>query len=312
MRIIIIGGTGFIGRALAGQLDKAGHWPVIISRNLVKARTIFGDKMEIRFWDGRSPEILTPLLEGADAIINLAGETIGIKLWTKRQKKKIMTSRVGLGSILVASMKGCENPPAVFIQGSAIGYYGPVTETACTEDHPRGAGFMAALTEAWELSIVPLSEHGIRLIYLRSGPVFGPRGEFLQRLHEPFRFGFGLVPGNGKNWLSWIQLEDEVAAIHFLLESESHSGPFNLVAPEPITMGDLVREMAQLLGRRLIFTVPEFILKLVMGEMAREVVLASQKIVPSRLLQAGFRFTYPSADKALRASLLNNYNKVQA
>lgn len=298
MKIIIIGGTGFIGRSLLRRLKSDGHRPVVLSRDKERALKILGDAAEIEVWNGTSSSDLIPLLEKTDAVVNLAGENIGEKRWTTKRKASLAGSRITLGHTLSEAIGLCIQPPEVLIQASGISIYGVAPVEECTEESPQGTGYLADLTAGWEGSVSSVTAAGVRLIFLRNGLILGP-GSFLNRLIAPFRFGLGVVPGRGRNWLSWIHLEDEISAICFLLNNKSMEGPFNLASPNPVTMTEMVRFTGLALGRRWFIRTPDLLMKIIFGEMARETILASQRIKPERLTHSGFHFQYPHADEAV-------------
>jgi uncharacterized protein len=303
VRVLIIGATGFIGKELVKELAAAGHFPVAVSRNMSKARAIFGPKTEIAEWDGYSAESLSSHITGIDAVVNLAGESIASGRWTEKRKKKIRESRIGTGKILVDALKLSQKKPRVIIQGSAIGIYGSPVETAADESQAQGKGFMAELTGDWESAIKPAQGNAGRMIFIRTGLVLGQNGGILDKMLLPFRFYAGTILGSGKQWMSWIHITDQVRAIRFLLENPHCDGAYNLTAPHPVRMKEFIHTIGSILRRPVWMKIPGFVLIALLGEMARETVLASQNILPERLLSEGFSFDYNKLRPALEIIL---------
>ncbi len=299
MHVLIIGATGFIGRELIKELLTGGHVPVAVSRNPGKAKEIFGGRITVLHWDGNSSQDLAGKLEGMDAIINLAGESIASGRWTEKRKKLIRDSRIRTGRILAEAVEQSSQQIQVFIQGSATGFYGTDVNTVTDETAPAEKGFLAELTKEWEESVETASKLAGRMIYIRTGLVLGKNGGLLEKMLLPFKFYNGTVLGSGRQWMPWIHIRDEVRAIRFLLENQQSSGPYNLSAPAPVMMKDFIVALAAVTGKPAWMKVPEWALKLVLGEMASETILASQNVYPGRLLEEGFRFEYEKLDKAL-------------
>jgi uncharacterized protein len=303
VRILIIGATGFIGRELMKELEKAGHQPVAVSRNARKAREILGNQAEIVEWDGFSPAELAEHIAATEAIVNLAGENIVSGRWTSRRKKQITESRISTSRSMIEAIRLSVVKPEVLIQGSAIGYYGTPVEMPFDERQPAGTGFIAELTSAWESSVAQASSMIPRIVLIRTGLVLGKEGGLLKKMILPFKFYCGTVIGSGKQWMSWIHINDEVRAIRFLLESRNSSGPYNLTSPGPVTMKSFIITIGKTIGRPAWFKVPGIFIKASLGEMARETVLSSQNIFPGKLLKEGFEFEYPNFTEALKSLL---------
>jgi len=304
MRVLIIGATGFIGRELIKELEKAGHSPVAVSRNALKAAKILGSQAEIIEWDGTSAVVLANKIAGFEAIINLAGENIASGRWTCGRKKLITESRVKTGRLLTEAVTLSSEKPTILIQGSAIGYYGTPVNLPADENQPAGQGFIADLTRDWEFSIAPLGQMIPRIVIIRTGLVLGKDGGLLKKMILPFTFYTGTVIGPGTQWMSWIHIRDEVRAIRFLLENSSCSGAYNLAAPDPVTMKAFMSSLGKILKKPVWLKVPGFLLEIALGKMAEETVLASQNIYPGKLLKAGFEFEYPDLTDALENLLL--------
>jgi uncharacterized protein len=304
MRAVIIGATGFIGRELIQMIQQAGHKPVGITRDLVKARQILGSTVELAEWDGQTAEDLVAILSGADAIINLAGENIASGRWTGRRKQRIRESRIRTGRLLAEAVSLSTEKPSVLIQGSATGIYGTPADLPTGEQQPAGKGFLAELTRDWESSIEPLKKEIGRVVIVRTGLVLGKDGGLLKKLLLPFQFYCGTIFGSGKQWMSWIHFRDEAAAILFLLENKNSSGPFNLAAPGAVQMQTFIMTISETIRKPVWIRMPGIVLKTALGEMAEETILSSQNISPEKLLNEGFHFQYPDLPGALKNLLL--------
>jgi hypothetical protein len=303
MRVLIVGATGFIGRELVKELTAAGHMVIGVSRNTANAKKILGNQAEILEWDGKSSASLAGHLAGIEAVINLAGENIAAGRWTAARKKKITESRVKTGQVLTEAIKLAVCKPAVLIQGSAIGYYGTPVDLPAGENQAAGTGFIAELTKNWESSVAATGKMIPRIVFIRTGLVLGKEGGLMGKMLLPFRFYSGTVIGSGRQWMSWIHLTDEVRAIRFLLENDSSTGPYNLTAPDPVRMKDFIGAIAETIGKPAWLKVPEWFLRIALGEMAGETILSSQNIYPGKLLQEGFIFEYPLLGPALKSLL---------
>ncbi len=302
MRIVIAGATGFIGQALCRDLY-ADYELVALSRDVRKAGRILEERARVAEWDGRTTSNWAREVDGAHAVVNLAGESIAEGRWNRFKKDSITQSRVHSARALVEAIKAAKDRPGAMIQASAIGYYGPHPEADVDEDTPAGKGFLADVCRKAEVAAGCSEIYGTRCIALRTGVVLGTGGGALPRLITPFRYHLGGYLGNGKQWFSWISLRDEIRAIRFLIESNQAQGPFNLTAPEAVTMRDFCRFLGETLGRSAWTAVPGPILRLVAGEMAEETLLASQKVLPKRLLEARFKFKDADAKRALATIL---------
>jgi len=298
MRIIITGGTGLIGGALAANLANDGHEVILLSR--APERTILlPPGVRAERWDGRTATGWGPLADGADAIVNLAGEGIASGRWTEERKRRIRKSRVNAGQAVVDAVKAAARKPGVVIQSSAVGYYGVHGDEEITESAPAGSDYLAQVAMAWEGSTAPVETMGVRRIIIRTGVVLSNKGGALPQMLLPFRLFAGGPLGNGKQWLPWIHIADEVGAIRFLIENRQASGAFNLCAPNPLTNAEFGRVVGRVMGRPAFMPTPAFALRLVFGEMAT-VLLDGQRQAPKRLIELGFAFRFPSAEAALR------------
>ncbi len=299
MKIIVFGATGFIGKHLIPYLKKQDHQIVIFSRYPEKAKEIFPELQHFHRWDGFSEEIISDCAKDADAIINLSGENIAAKPWTKRQRFRILQSRSQLGTTIASALSKIRNKPDVYIQASAIGFYGPQPGETCTEGCTVGSGFLAQVTEAWEAPANEIRQLGVRVPIIRTGVVLEKEGGLIQKMMIPMRFFVGGYPGNGKQYLSWIHMEDEIRAIDFLLHNKKTDGAYNLTAPNPVRMRFFSKLLGKATGKPVWIPVPKWAIKLTVGQMGEEILLADQKVIPEKLEKEGFQFEYPSLEKAM-------------
>ncbi|MER6213988.1 MULTISPECIES: TIGR01777 family oxidoreductase [unclassified Streptomyces] len=295
MRIALTGASGLIGKALVRSLHADGHDTVRFVR-----RTPAGPD-EAR-WDPASGYVDTDRLRGCDAVVHLAGAGVGDHRWTDAYKREIRDSRV-LGTAAVAgALAGMAEPPAVFVCGSAVGYYGDTGSRAVDESAPAGDGFLPSVCVEWEAAAAPARDAGIRTVSARTGLVVSAEGGAWGRLFPVFRAGVGGRLGDGRQYWSYISMRDEVAALRFLIDTPGLSGPFNLTAPEPLTNREVTAAMGRVLHRPVLCAVPAPVLRVALGEFAQDV-LGSQRVLPTRLLEAGFTFTHPGIEEAIRAAL---------
>lgn len=285
MRILITGSSGFVGAALQSQLRQSGHQVY----SLVRSREKSGG--EAIFWSPLQGEIERDKLEEIDAVIHLAGEPV-VGRWTEKKKAKIYDSRVKGTQFLVETLASLTHPPEAFISASAIGYYGDREEEVLTEDSTKGTGFLANVADDWEKASAPLAEKGIRVASMRIGLVLGRQGGALQRMLLPFKLGLGGILGSGKQWVSWITIDDLVGAFHHVLMDEQASGAYNVVAPEPVTNYTFTKALGKALKRPTLFPVPAFVMRLIFGEMADGILLGSTRVKPARLMQGGYAFKH--------------------
>ena len=285
MKILLTGATGFIGRRLAALARSRGHEILPVSRKPVAGGFDW------------SPASLEAGVAAADAIVHLAGENLFGKRWTEAQKKVLVESRVETTSRL--ARLAAQRRPAAFLSASAIGYYGPSEHQGLDESAPPGNDFLAQLCRRWEDATAAAVEAGIRTVRLRTGIVLGREEGALKQMLPPFKLGVGGPIGSGRQWFSWIHVADEVGLILFLLEASTADGPFNLTAPNPVTMREMARTLGKVLHRPAVLPVPGFALKAALGEVA-DVLLTGQHVVPRRALEAGYSFQFPELDGALR------------
>ncbi|MBI4928999.1 MAG: TIGR01777 family protein, partial [Anaerolineae bacterium] len=281
MRIVILGGTGLIGKAFTNEMIRAHHELVIVTRSPESMRSQTG--VAYARWNGRNAEGWAEHVDGADAIVNLAGENIGGRRWTAQQKKRILESRLSAGAAVVAAVKQAVQKPRIVFQVSGVGYYGILNPAPCDEQAAPGDDFLARVSQAWEESTREVESMGVRRVIGRTGAVLSLEGGALPRMLLPFRLLTGGPLGSGKQWLSWIHIKDQVRAMRFLLESETASGVYNLTSPEPVTNAVFGRCIGKVLRRPYWIPAPGFALRLVLGEMST-LVLDGQQVIPQRLL----------------------------
>ncbi|MBN1285979.1 MAG: TIGR01777 family oxidoreductase [Anaerolineae bacterium] len=297
MRIIITGGTGLIGQALAAEWAGAGHEVIALSRAPAPAGMPAG--VHVERWDARTVEGWGHLADGAGAIINLAGAGIADRRWTADRKRAIIESRQYAGEAVVAAVEAAANKPGVVVQASAVGYYGPRGSETLTEDSAPGNDFPAQVCIPWEASTKAVEAAGVRRVVVRLGAVLSAEGGALPRMCLPFKLFVGGPLGSGRQWFSWIHLADAVAAIRCLVETPGASGVYNLTAPNPLTNADFSRALGRVMNRPAWAPAPGFALRLLFGELAG-MLLTGQRVVPQRLQMAGFRFRFEDAEAALR------------
>jgi uncharacterized protein (TIGR01777 family) len=293
VKIALSGSTGLIGRALAEALEVDGHTVVPMVRRM-------SAKTAGVYWNVKTMEIDSGRLEGIDAVVHLAGESIAAGRWTPEIKAQIRDSRVDGTGLIAEALADLTSPPKVFVVASAIGYYGDRGDEILTEQEPAGSGFLPDVTAAWEAAARPAKERGIRTAHMRIGIVLASEGGALGKMIKPFKLGMGGKLGSGKQYMSWISLRDVVAAIQFILANDHLSGPVNTVSPEPVTNAEFTSALANSLSRPAIASIPAFALKMMAGEMAEELLLASIRVVPARLTEAGFQFSDTRLEDTLK------------
>jgi uncharacterized protein (TIGR01777 family) len=250
-------------------------------------------------WDGQSANGWGHLVEGSQAIINLAGENLAEGRWTEERKRRIRQSRLKAGQAINEAIEAAQQKPAVVIQSSAVGYYGPHQDEMVTEDTPAGDDFLAQLCVDWEASTAPVEALGIRRPIIRSGVVLTEDSGALPRMALPFKMFVGGPLGSGRQWFPWLHMNDEIAAIRFLLDHEQATGPFNLTSPNPLTNAQFSKVLGRVLNRPAFWPIPAISLQLLFGELS-STLLEGQRVIPKRLQEMGFTFQYPQAEAALR------------
>lgn len=290
MQIVLTGATGFIASHLIPKLQAAGHEIRTLGRRPVNG-------LSFSKWDASSePE--AGVFESADAVIHLAGETVAQR-WTDDAKERIRSSRIDSTRHLVEALSKVANKPKALLCASAVGFYGSRGDEILTENSARGSGFLADLADKWEKASRGAEQLGIRLVNLRSGLILGTDGGAFPKMLQPFRLGAGGRLGSGKQWTSWIHIDDATSLIVFALGNADLHGAVNVTSPQPVTNADFTHVLGHVLGRPTVMAVPEFALKLALGDMA-EMVFASERVVPAAAEAAGFHFTFPELEPALR------------
>ena len=293
MKIIVAGGSGFIGGPLVRHLIARGHDVVVLSRNPSKVRAGRGVQ-----WDGRSQGGWSQDVATADAVINLAGENIGDGRWTDERKRLLVDSRINATRALVEAMRSTPDHRRVFLSASAVGFYGPRGDEELDETASRGTGFLADLTARWEEE-ARAAEPFARVVVLRFGLVLGPDGGALGRMLLPFKLGAGGRLGSGQQWMPWVTRGDLLRLVEWTLTRDDARGVYNVAAPAAVRNREFTKSLARALRRPAIFPVPAIALQTMFGEMANELLLSGQRVLPSRATRAGFRFEDQSIDTAL-------------
>ena len=295
MQLLLAGASGLIGSALARSLRQDGHDVI----TLVRRSPSNASELE---WDPGAGRLDTAALESIDSVVCLSGAGVGDHRWTPRYKKALLDSRIQPVSLLAESIRAAAHPPATFVVASAVGYYGDTGDRVVDESSPSGAGFLARLCRQWEAAATPATEAGVRVANLRTGLVLSSAGGLLARLRPLFRLGIGGRLGDGRQYLSWIALLDEIAAIRFVIGNPALSGPVNLTGPQPVTNAEFTTTLARVMHRPALLPAPAPALRLVLGEFAQDI-LTGQRAMPRALQAAGFEFRYPNVQAALRDCL---------
>jgi uncharacterized protein (TIGR01777 family) len=293
-RILVSGVSGPIGAALLPSFKTRGYE---VTR-LVRGGAAGKDQI---FWDPAKP-VAPEAVSGFDAVIHLAGESI-VGRWTAEKKRKIRDSRVVGTSNLAHALAQAKDKPQVFVCSSAIGLYGDRGDEVLNEESKPGVGFLPDVCREWEAAAQPAVDAGIRTVRMRTGVVLSPAGGALGKMLTPFKMGVGGKIGNGRQWMSWIDVQDMVGAIHHILKSDLLHGPVNLVAPKPVTNSEFTQTLASVLSRPAIFPVPAFVVKLAFGEMGETVLLGSQRVEPAQLVASGYPFRFSDLRASLEAML---------
>lgn len=302
MKIIVTGGTGFVGRPLVTRLLAAGRFVVLLTRDPLKSRVSDVQRLKAVQWDANNNGAWASELDGADAVINLTGESVAAKRWSPAQKKKIIESRLSAAKAIVDAIGVSAKKPAVLVNASAVGYYGDVPDLEVTEKSPKGRGFLADTCERWENEALRARTFGTRVVLARIGVVIDKDGGALRKFIPPFQFFAGGPLGSGKQWFPWVHREDVIEAILFCLKNPALSGPVNVTAPEAVTMGEFCRALGRAMHRPSWAPVPAFALRILLGEMS-EMILTGQKAVPAALQKTGFMFKHPSLSETLASVL---------
>jgi uncharacterized protein (TIGR01777 family) len=300
MKLVVAGGTGFIGSALCARLREQGHTVTVLTRSRDPGAPSTAGRSVT--WEPGVPGAWEEAIEGVDGLINLAGEPLVAKRWSEAQKERIRASRVGTTRALVAAIGKARAKPKFLLNGSAVGYYGPRGDEPLTEEAQPGSDFLARLCVEWEGEAVKAQGYGVRPICLRTGIVLARGGGALAKMVPPFKFFIGGPLGSGGQWMSWIQLEDEIGLILFLIANPAASGSFNATAPNPVTMKEFCKALGEVLNRPSWAPVPALALRMLLGEMA-DVLLTGQRVLPSQAEKLGYQFRYPTLYGALQACM---------
>lgn len=304
-RIVVTGASGLIGKKLVNALIQRGDEVTVFSRNAEKAKSIFPNAKECVEWDYRKSDLWKSKLENSDAVVHLAGINLFAKRWNEDFKKAVLESREVSTKNLVEAIKSYINKPEVFISASGIGYYGNSGETILDEKSPMGNDFLADVCEVWERESQKAGEYGVRNVQIRTGLVLSPEDGALKQMLPPFKFFIGGPLGSGKQWASWLHIDDIVRIYIHVIDNNKLSGAVNAASPNPVRMKEFAKTLGKVLNRTSLFPIPKFILRIVVGE-AVEVVTASQKIDVKKLLNSGYQFQFSDLSKALENLLEKN------
>ena len=296
MKVAVTGATGLIGSALVPFLSSGGHEAVPLRRGTGRS----GGDSDPASWNPETGAVSAAALDGLDAVVHLAGENIAGGRWTAARKARIRDSRVAGTRRLAEALAASPRPPRTLVAASAIGFYGDRGDEELDESSPPGDGFLPAVGQAWEAAAAPAREAGIRVVHLRIGIVLSPAGGALGQMLFPFRMGVGGVIGSGRQYMSWVALDDVLGGILHALRTDDLAGAVNMVAPSPATNAEFTKALGRVLRRPTIFPLPAFGARLVFGEMADALLLASTRVVPARLQASGFDFACPGLEDALR------------
>jgi uncharacterized protein (TIGR01777 family) len=297
MRIVMSGASGLIGRRLATDLRSAGHEVITLVRDAASA-----DAEGTAAWDPERGELAVDLMAGAEAVINLNGRNIGDGRWTSDVKRELRSSRLQPTRTLVEGIQRSDPPPPLLINASAIGYYGDRGDEILDESSAAGIGFLAELSSEWERAALAAASDRTRVVALRMGMVIA-RGGALAKMLPPFRLGVGGPIGSGRQWWSWVAIEDVVGVVRFAIKNSQLDGPVNVVSPEPVRCRDFVRTLGRVLGRPAIMPLPAVMARLGLGEMADALLLASARVQPRALDRLGYSFRVPELEDAIRQAL---------
>lgn len=302
MKIVISGGTGLIGRKLVDKLIADGHAVCILTRGPGK---IVSPNLIYLSWDPEKWQIPMAEIDGCDAIVNLAGTNINDKKWDENFKRVIVDSRIFSTRCLIKACEKMQIKPKTFLSVSAVGFFGDAGDKACVEDSPKGSGFLADLCESWEREANRAQDLGIRTVIARLGIVLAKDGGALTQMLPVFRWGLGGKLGSGKQFMSWVHIDDAVKALDWFLNRDKISGTFNVTAPNPVTNKEFTKTLGRVLKRPAFMFVPKFALRKKLGEMS-QIVLAGQKVLPQKCMRFGFQFSFPNLQNALEQILKNS------
>ncbi len=296
MRVAVTGSSGLIGRAVVDSLHQDGHQVHRVVRDRSRAT---GDDI---YWSVADGEIDAAAFEGVDAVVHLAGEPIG-KRWTDEQKARVRDSRVDGTRLLSEALASLDDRPAVLVSQSGANYYGDRGDQPLPEGAGAGSGFLAEVCQAWERAADPARDAGIRVVHPRTGVVMAEEGPLIEKVELPFKLGVGGRVGSGQQWVPWVSLEDEIRALRFLVDTDTVSGPVNVVGPEPVRNVEMTKALGEVWHRPTVIPVPVFALRLLYGEMGVTLATESVRAVPEKLREAGFEWRHPDLRSALHAAL---------
>ena len=297
MKIAVTGSTGLVGSALVAHLESSGH---VVKRIVRRRDSADSDSV---YWDPEAGMIEVDKLAGLDAAVHLAGENIAKRRWSKRQKARILESRVNGTRLLSATLAGLDPKPDVMVCASAMGYYGDRRDEILAEDSGSGDLFLSRVVRDWEAATTPAADAGIRVVNLRLGLVVSGAGGAIRQMMLPFKLGLGGRVGSGRQWVSWIAMADLVRLIQHCLTDRSLRGAVNAASPNPVTNRDLAQTLAKVLHRPAIMPLPSFVVRAALGQMGEELLLSSARLSPAKLVASGFEFHSPDLESALRREL---------
>jgi uncharacterized protein (TIGR01777 family) len=303
VKVVIAGGTGFLGRPLAQTLARGGTDVVILGRKTSSEGAASVSHPNIRFvtWDPADPAGSWRAEIGGAAVVNLAGESIAARRWSAAQKQRILDSRLQATEALGRAIRAASSPVPVFVSGSAVGYYGPLDDEVVREEHAPGSDFLADVCEQWESAAVRSTAGATRVVCIRTGLVLERDGGALPRMLLPFKLGLGGVLGSGRQYMPWIHRADWIALVQWAIENPAVSGPINATAPHPVTNGVFTKALGRALHRPTFLPAPAFALRLLLGEMADALLLSGQNVVPAKAQRSGFSFQYQELERAFAA-----------
>lgn len=305
MRILVSGSTGMVGTALVESLEKQAHRVARLVRRGTTLRNAGSDPVERVAWDPVARELDAAAAEGSDGLVHLAGASIAGGRWNAARKELLRTSRIDATRHLVGALAQLQRPPRVIVAASAIGFYGDRGDETLTEASSPGSGLLAGLCREWEAETEPACQFGARVVNLRFGVILAEHDGALPRMAMPIRLGVGGKLGSGRQWISWVTLAETIRIVEFALANAAMAGPVNVVAPNPAQNSEFTRALAKTLHRPALFPAPGFALRLALGEMADALLLSSQRVLPTKLVAAGYSFQQPNLEEAL-ASIFRN------
>jgi uncharacterized protein (TIGR01777 family) len=294
MHIAVTGSTGLVGSALVPFLKSRGHSLLRIVRS---ANDSTGEDIA---WDPSTGRIDAGRLEALDAVVHLAGENVAARRWDDEQKERIRASRVQGTWLLCQTLAKLQQPPGALVSASAIGFYGDRGEQELDEESPSGNGFLSEVCRAWEAATKPATEAGVRVVHVRFGIILSPKAGALSKMLKPFRLGLGGRIGSGRQWMSWIALDDALGCIDHMIGNSSLRGPVNMVTPNPVTNREFTTTLGRILRRPTLLPIPRFMARLAFGEMANELLMASTRVVPRALIDSNYQYLYSDLEGALR------------